>query len=327
MAEQTFYLHQQINDFDEFCDKVRHWDLEYHQLEAGRFSSELLMFGSTSMLFARAQLNRGMIQQGQTPQGLITIGLLVNPKINIHWRNINISGDMLFIFPTGGELHSITHADFDVFTFSLTEQKLNQLCAALELPEFNFLRNKNEVFRCHSAKLAVLRKYLLAIEHTLISGTEEIRNFIYLEQIEQEIAAHVVSLISESSHPINRKPIRKRDNALKSAESYIFESGSEVVTMPELCIAANASQRTLEYAFLERYGCTPKAYIRIYRLNSVHKQLRHAEPGIIQISDIAQQHGFWHMGQFSADYKKLFAMLPSETLKQSFKLTKNVCTN
>ena len=35
------------------------------------------------------------------------------------------------------------------------------------------------------------------------------------------------------------------------------------------------------------------------------------------VSEIARQHGFWHMGQFSADYKKIFTELPSKTLKAS----------
>ncbi len=102
MAEQTFFLHQHINDFDEFCSNARHWDMECRQLEAGQFSSELLMFGGASTLFSRAQLYRGMIQRGSSPQGLITIGLLTNPKIKMRWRNIDISGDMLFFFRQGG---------------------------------------------------------------------------------------------------------------------------------------------------------------------------------------------------------------------------------
>ena len=33
MKEQTFYLHQQLNDFDEFCANARYWDIDYRQLE------------------------------------------------------------------------------------------------------------------------------------------------------------------------------------------------------------------------------------------------------------------------------------------------------
>ncbi len=203
-----------------------------------------------------------------------------------------------------------------MFAISLSEKKLDQLCTALELPSFRVLLKKNEVFRCNSVKLATLRRYLLSIEHSLIMSTETNRNFLFLKQIEQEIATRVISLIVESGAPVNRKPVRKRDKALKTAESYIFESSGAVITIPELCLASNASQRTLEYAFRERYGCTLKAYTLIYRLNNVHKQLRQAEPGTARVSGIAQQYGFWHMGQFSADYKKLFTMLPSATLKR-----------
>ncbi len=90
------------------------------------------------------------------------------------------------------------------------------------------------------------------------------------------------------------------------------------MTIPELCNASNASQRTLEYAFRERYGLTPKEYTLVYRLNNVRKQLRQAVPVKDQVSRIAQQHGFWHMGQFSASYRKLFAERPSDTLKQNY---------
>ena len=33
-----------------------------------------------------------------------------------------------------------------------------------------------------------------------------------------------------------------------------------------------------------------------------------------RVSDVVNDWGFWHMGQFAADYRKLFGELPSETL-------------
>jgi AraC family ethanolamine operon transcriptional activator len=111
------------------------------------------------------------------------------------------------------------------------------------------------------------------------------------------------------------RPFRKRDLALMKAERFIVESGVSVITIPELCMVANVSERTLEYAFRERYGLTPKAYTLIHRMNNIHKYLRRADPQNTLISEIARQYGFWHMGKFSADYKKIFGELPSETLK------------
>ena len=35
-----------------------------------------------------------------------------------------------------------------------------------------------------------------------------------------------------------------------------------------------------------------------------------------KISDIANHWGFWHMGQFAADYRAQFGELPSTTIKR-----------
>ncbi|MCK5375915.1 MAG: helix-turn-helix domain-containing protein, partial [Acidobacteria bacterium] len=33
------------------------------------------------------------------------------------------------------------------------------------------------------------------------------------------------------------------------------------------------------------------------------------------VTDVANNWGFWHMGQFAADYRKMFGELPSQTLQ------------
>jgi transcriptional regulator GlxA family with amidase domain len=118
----------------------------------------------------------------------------------------------------------------------------------------------------------------------------------------------------ERHQPVRRKSIRKRDIALLTAKNYIDESNLGALTVPELCKVAAVSERTLEYAFRERYGLTPKNYLQLHRLNKVRKQLRMADPENCQVTEIARQHDFWHMGAFGADYKKLFAEFPFETL-------------
>ena len=314
---QPFFIHQNLNDFDEFCCNMQNWDLDYRQMETGYFSSELLMFGNDTTIFSRVKLGRKLRQQGASPHGLISLGLLVNPKTRIHWRNYEISGDMLFIFPPDRELDSITHDDFDVYPLSISEEALNHTCKSYKLPDIKTLISDNEVFHCNPDKLSELRIWLLSVYHQLIIGTAAITNAQYMKQIEQGLADRLVRILAEHQQPAVKINLRKRDIALRTAENYIAESGIDVITIPELCSAVGVSERTLEYAFQERYNMTPKKYTLIHRLNNVRKQLRRAEPIVGYISEIAHQHGFWHMGQFSADYKKLFCELPSETLKVS----------
>jgi AraC family ethanolamine operon transcriptional activator len=35
----------------------------------------------------------------------------------------------------------------------------------------------------------------------------------------------------------------------------------------------------------------------------------------VRIGDVAARWGFWHFSQFSADYRRMFGELPSETLR------------
>jgi AraC family ethanolamine operon transcriptional activator len=59
---------------------------------------------------------------------------------------------------------------------------------------------------------------------------------------------------------------------------------------------------------------TPKAYLQAERLKRVRRGLREADARTAQVTDVANAWGFWHMGQFAADYRKLFGELPSQTL-------------
>jgi AraC family ethanolamine operon transcriptional activator len=100
---------------------------------------------------------------------------------------------------------------------------------------------------------------------------------------------------------------------LKRALSFIEQNAKKPLAVPDVCRAAGVSWRTLDYAFREEFGVTPKAYLKSIRLNGVRRELRRAAQPVV-ISDVANRWGFWHMGQFAADYRKLFGELPSETL-------------
>jgi AraC family ethanolamine operon transcriptional activator len=97
---------------------------------------------------------------------------------------------------------------------------------------------------------------------------------------------------------------------------YIEENAKESMNLRDLCLITGASERTLRYGFLDRYGVSPKAYLQSIRLNGVRRKLRQADPASTKVVDIANYWGFWHMGKFAADYRRLFGELPSETMNR-----------
>jgi AraC family ethanolamine operon transcriptional activator len=114
----------------------------------------------------------------------------------------------------------------------------------------------------------------------------------------------------------DRRPSpRARDHAMRSAVSYIEAFGKEPITVRDLCEATRVSERTLQYAFLECYGVTPKSYLQAIRLHGARRELKQSDPSTTKVTDIAFNCRFWHMGHFAADYRKQFGELPSQTLK------------
>ena len=84
-----------------------------------------------------------------------------------------------------------------------------------------------------------------------------------------------------------------------------------------------SSDTVVNYAFRDRLGVTPKQYLQATRLHRVrHAILDAARPR--PISEIAARWGFWHMGQFAADYRRQFGELPSETLRRAKKTASTV---
>ncbi|MFW2440786.1 MAG: helix-turn-helix domain-containing protein [Arenicellales bacterium] len=82
-----------------------------------------------------------------------------------------------------------------------------------------------------------------------------------------------------------------------------------------MCRVARVSERTLQYAFRERYGIAPNTFVKRWKLNSVRQSLLLADTEADNVFSIAMGHGFHHQGQFAADYRELFAELPSRTLE------------
>jgi AraC family ethanolamine operon transcriptional activator len=90
-----------------------------------------------------------------------------------------------------------------------------------------------------------------------------------------------------------------------------------LITLKTLCESLFASQRALFYGFEEMLGTTPMAYLKVMRLQAIHRALKATAPGARSIVEIAQDHGFYSQGHFIRAYKTLFGETPGKTLKQT----------
>jgi AraC family ethanolamine operon transcriptional activator len=85
----------------------------------------------------------------------------------------------------------------------------------------------------------------------------------------------------------------------------------------ELCRTLGVSPARLIEAFHGMLGTTPHRYLKLRRLNLVRAALMRPDQDPPLVKSVALSHGFWHLGQFSHDYREHFGETPSQTLARA----------
>ena len=131
-----------------------------------------------------------------------------------------------------------------------------------------------------------------------------------------ELLAPTTAALFVRSQPLpqelGEKAIRRQ--AVARACAYIDANLRKPITLHDLCAAAGARSRTLEYGFRAFYDVGPMAYLRCVRLCRVRNDLLRTRRASGGVAATARRWSFSHMGQFSRDYRLLFGESPSITL-------------
>ncbi len=224
------------------------------------------------------------------------------------WRGHDVDADTVLAFPVGGELRSLSGADFDIHTLSVSEESLGNAAVALEL-ELPKIGARPEVFPVPAAILDPIRWRLRSFRDGLAVARPD--------DIAEILIALLPNWLGRESHALRPQPApRARRRAIRMSLELMESRDLTALGPAALRAHSKVSERTLEYAFRERFGMTPAAFIKARRLAAVRSELSRASPDKAQVSDILAEFGFWHFGQFARDYRQAFGERPSDTLKR-----------
>jgi len=312
----TYRTQHSFDDFDQLAAEAKAWDLQFDQLDRGAFRGELLQFAVRSVQVGECRFDRAIYQRGAPPTGTRTFAVPAEDGTQFVWRGNRIDGNQLLVFPRD-EFTGVSHPGFHVFTCSIAEELLDKVGESLGCDQLLKDAGDDGVVECTPAALERLRKCLRGMCDRAAGESPFNGDGRLISTMTEELPHRIMSAIVASPGSRAKRASQRRQRAIIKAEAYIDRHVSEPIAVPDLCRAAQVSLRTLEYAFAERYQLTPKAFITTHRLNGVRRQLRNTKLPNQKIVDVANGWGFWHMGQFAADYRRQFGELPSETLQRS----------
>lgn len=304
-----------FQNFDSFNDFAVDWELDFKLLSRNNFNAYLNLYGNSTFQLGRTRLSGTIHQQGLVPKGFRSIVLPAGFNVNYNWLNKDVDSANLLIFPKSGILESVSHSGFDVFVLSIEEERLFELIDSYELLYAERMFGNDEM------RLFLSKEFLFefwAFANDFLSFSKNISGFDSVENHKNEkfkadqLLFKTLNYINTSNALSNENKERKRDVALKKSIAFIRSVSDRNISLKDLCKVSAVSERTLEYAFLEKFQINPSQYIKAHKLHLVKKHLIMHKGSKLKISDVASLYGFHHLGQFSHDFKRQFGINPSK---------------
>jgi len=167
------------------------------------------------------------------------------------------------------------------------------------------------------ALLTSLRE-VLAMASQLIEQSEALLERLELDLLIYRLLAALVVPELRERDSLGRLRSRQREGGDRFEEliAYLEEHLHEPLSLHQLEARSHYSRRALQYAFLERLGCSPTPWIRSMRLEQARRWLQQPQPGET-VTRIAQACGYRSLNLFSMDFQQRFHVKPSELLRES----------
>ena len=317
MIEQTESLQIQSNfdNFEEFCQSIQGWGLDFKQMDRGRFCADLHQIKTPEVLISRVYFNRHLTQNGIQPPGMRTFGIMGEKATPFFWRKQEMSKDRFSIFPKNGELDAASIEGFHVYTISLAEHVVEEKLQQNEHRALAVKLKLGGVVEAETSKLQSLRRFLKQICSDVAQQPELLSRRGFQQRLCDGLTSCIFDILDCSEEGRLTLPFRKHVQIVQSIESWLEETDPEYYSVNGLCHTLSVNERTLRRIVIKWFGVSPQQYLMAIRLNGVRKELCKGLSSNAKISDIANRWGFWHMGMFADFYRRQYGELPSKTIR------------
>jgi AraC family ethanolamine operon transcriptional activator len=305
------------HDADEQAGELYRWHQLYDQLTSGRFVGSIAEIRLDEIQVFCETTNQALRQTCEVPVDACWFGIPVTGDRAGRIQSSVIHDGLLAFRPGGMEFELITPPGYQILGVVASRNALRRHAEIVEQTTSTGALPHADVAVIGNAQQARLITSL-----TTLLAECAMLNYRTLCGMQESLKAAVLTLLFDSGalqcdqRPSLPSPSRRRA-IVSNARQYVLANLERPVTVPELCKRLYVSRRTLQYCFQEILGMAPTSYLRAVRLNGARRELRQARHESVSVQDVAAAWGFWHFSQFAVDYRKLFGVKPSQTLRET----------
>lgn len=305
----------QLHDVDDQAQALNGFRQFYEQLGRGRFHGRVWQLMTDHGFMLRECTNRSLRQHFSPPPDHVTLAVPLAVQPGSVFAGRPLERESLMVLSDREEYDLVSTGELDVIGLSVHVDLLETLAPA----KVEWLRRAQDERNLPLAPdaAAAIRLMLMTVcddaEHRLPSLADAAGEVELLSAtLTQTLVLAMAGLGQDGAHTIPRRA-DSRMKVVRRAVDFMRAHLADDIGVPEICAAACASRRSLQYCFEEFLHTTPQAYLRALRLNEARRTLkaRADQP----ITELASELGFASASHFTRHYKLMFDELPSETLK------------
>lgn len=162
---------------------------------------------------------------------------------------------------------------------------------------------------------ALLRLISFLCHEVEQSDSLHLHSSLAIQQLERSILYALLDQHPHNYSNILHSPIQSDlEWRARLVEEFILANLDRPLSMGDLCALTNVSARALQACFRRYRGYTPMQFLKRARLEKARQDLLADTEE--SVGEIAVKWGFYHLGRFSADYRREYGELPSETRRK-----------
>ncbi|HQR06385.1 MAG TPA: helix-turn-helix domain-containing protein [Gemmatales bacterium] len=291
---------------------MQRWDSRFHQLSSGPFVGEIHQIQAGGVQLTKVTLNQVIQSRGTQPPGSYVFVPVTPHNESALWRGQKVTRGRMIILGPNDVMDHRTSSEYGNAFIAVNAELVRRNVSVLLGAETEDMLAGRMVINVQTQMNAQQRLQGWIMQ--LMAHPEVLQQPHAVKLIEDECIRRIASEVShaEGLTQADRRVVH-RYQLVRKAEEFVLHSIESPMTMLDLCRELEVSERTLHYAFREIHGISPMAYLKTHRLNRVRQELKSEDYATHSIAEIAGRWGFWHTGEFAADYRRLFGELPSAT--------------
>ncbi len=302
------------SDIEEQAASLREWNQVYEQMTPGRFVGGLHELCFSGVQLFRETTNQAVHECGNPWWGSRAIGVPIRMEGTALFRGEGVEPDALVTLGAQDELDFYTPRGFEILGLVVDSGALETHAREVEHRDLAAVFAGKGVLKPCVERLDEFRRLLQSVLQSSEVNPIALQFRQTQRVLEQTMLGAVVAVVADDSASA-RPACAGRRNVVDAAKAFMRSRIAEPITVADLCRELGVSRRTLQYSFQEVLGINPVRFLRAMRLNGVRRDLKAGKSPADSVQDIAARWGFWHLGHFVTDYKRMFGELPSETLR------------